>query len=228
MDTELVKSLYVSDEGETSTAASPRREKTRARLIDAAFEVFAEQGIRASSVETICDAAGFTRGAFYSNFSSKEELLFALLEREKNARIEQLVVGIRQFLEPWANQTRESMTDQEMLDTITRIQELQSDDGRWWLIQSEVLLMGLRDPMIAATFMEDRQKFVAELTDLIVHALSMANREFTIDPSLAVRLVVDFCASDQSDAVLRGDQRSFSERLSKPLSDLVLALTRPI
>ena len=58
----------------------PTREETRARLFAAAADVFAEHGVGAASVEQIASAAGFTRGAFYSNFESKEELLLAMLE----------------------------------------------------------------------------------------------------------------------------------------------------
>jgi AcrR family transcriptional regulator len=49
-------------------------------LFEAAARVFEEQGINAASIETIAAAAGFTRGAFYSNFASKDELIVAMLE----------------------------------------------------------------------------------------------------------------------------------------------------
>jgi AcrR family transcriptional regulator len=55
------------------------REETRERLFEAAAEVFAEQGIGAASVEAITSAAGLTRGAFYSNFASKDDLIAAML-----------------------------------------------------------------------------------------------------------------------------------------------------
>lgn len=48
-----------------------RRSRTRERLLDAAYEVFADTGVHTASVEQISEAAGFTRGAFYSNFSSR-------------------------------------------------------------------------------------------------------------------------------------------------------------
>ncbi|MDX5318539.1 MAG: TetR family transcriptional regulator, partial [Actinomycetes bacterium] len=69
---------------------SPRRTATRDRLIEAALGVFAEKGVLAATVEEICDAAGFTRGAFYSNFESKTELFFALAEREWRVRLDHL------------------------------------------------------------------------------------------------------------------------------------------
>ncbi len=58
----------------------PTRDDTRDKLFDAAARVFEEQGIHAASIEAIAAAAGFTRGAFYSNFASKDELIVAMLE----------------------------------------------------------------------------------------------------------------------------------------------------
>src|SRR5262249_19258323 len=58
----------------------PTRDDTRDKLFEAAAQVFEDQGINAASIETIAAAAGFTRGAFYSNFASKDELIVAMLE----------------------------------------------------------------------------------------------------------------------------------------------------
>jgi AcrR family transcriptional regulator len=58
----------------------PTRDDTREKLFEAAAEVFEERGIGAASIETIAAAAGFTRGAFYSNFESKDDLIVAMLE----------------------------------------------------------------------------------------------------------------------------------------------------
>ena len=58
----------------------PTRDDTREKLFEAAARVFEERGIGAASIETIAAAAGFTRGAFYSNFASKDDLIVAMLE----------------------------------------------------------------------------------------------------------------------------------------------------
>jgi AcrR family transcriptional regulator len=58
----------------------PTRDDTRDKLFEAAARVFEEQGIGGASIEIIAAAAGFTRGAFYSNFKSKDELIIAMLE----------------------------------------------------------------------------------------------------------------------------------------------------
>src|SRR5438105_2622100 len=54
--------------------------KTRAALLEAAAQVFIEKGFLGASVEAITERAGYTRGAFYSNFDSKEELFAELLQ----------------------------------------------------------------------------------------------------------------------------------------------------
>jgi AcrR family transcriptional regulator len=58
------------------------REQTRLRLLDAAAVAIAKKGLTATSVEDIAGQAGYTRGAFYSNFKSKTDLFIELLKRD--------------------------------------------------------------------------------------------------------------------------------------------------
>ena len=58
----------------------PTRAETQQRLLAAAAGVFAEHGVGAASIEQVTSAAGLTRGAFYSNFDTMEELASAMLD----------------------------------------------------------------------------------------------------------------------------------------------------
>ncbi|MEA2424406.1 MAG: hypothetical protein QOH13_816 [Thermoleophilaceae bacterium] len=58
-----------------------QREHTRAALLDAAGRVIAERGLHGASIEAITAEAGYTGGAFYANFDSKEDLFAELLEK---------------------------------------------------------------------------------------------------------------------------------------------------
>jgi AcrR family transcriptional regulator len=58
----------------------PTREETRQRLFAAAAEVFEARGIGGATIDAVVEAAGFSRGAFYSNFGSKDDLIIAMLE----------------------------------------------------------------------------------------------------------------------------------------------------
>src|SRR6201985_2583546 len=58
------------------------RDQTTQRLLEAAQRLIAKKGLSAASVEDIAEAAGYTRGAFYSNFGSKSDLFIELLRRD--------------------------------------------------------------------------------------------------------------------------------------------------
>src|SRR5437667_6166963 len=65
-----------------------RRALTRTALVEAAAEVFARRGFHAASLDEIAETAGFTRGAIYSNFSGKEDLLLAVLDQYTDRQLE--------------------------------------------------------------------------------------------------------------------------------------------
>jgi len=66
------------------------REQTTQRLLDAAQKLIVKKGLEAASVENIAAAAGYTRGAFYSNFNSKDDLFIELLRRDHQKATTQL------------------------------------------------------------------------------------------------------------------------------------------
>lgn len=57
-----------------------QQEQTRQRLLDAALGVLRQRGIGAATVDEIAELAGYSRGAFYSHFGSKEAVVVELLE----------------------------------------------------------------------------------------------------------------------------------------------------
>ena len=82
---------------DTAVASTPERltreasrQRTRARLLEAAAAVFAERGFYGASVEEIAERAGFSKGAFYSNFETKEDLFLAVLDDRIEADIRAL------------------------------------------------------------------------------------------------------------------------------------------
>jgi AcrR family transcriptional regulator len=69
-----------------STIQAERRSRTRAQLLDAAYEVFARDGYHAATLDSIARRADVSKGALYYNFDSKEDLFLALLEERLAAR----------------------------------------------------------------------------------------------------------------------------------------------
>ena len=73
-----------------------KRERTREELISAAERLFTGQGFHATTVDEIAFEAGYTKGAVYSNFRSKEDLFFAIYERRVDLVVAEFERAIRE------------------------------------------------------------------------------------------------------------------------------------
>lgn len=78
--TAALRNAADSVESASRSVGTKRKSSTREAILAAASELFAERGIDASSLDEIAKRAGFTKGAIYSHFSSKNELIVALSE----------------------------------------------------------------------------------------------------------------------------------------------------
>jgi len=121
--------------------------QTRERLLDAALEVFSRRGYYAASVDEIAAQAGFSKGAVYSNFSSKEDLFLALIDR-RFARDVQAYPGIVDF-----------MTKQLQFEKGPDFKELVMQDRTWNILLIEFFLYAIRDET-------NREKLAARLEQL--------------------------------------------------------------
>ncbi|MGQ0431601.1 MAG: TetR/AcrR family transcriptional regulator [Microthrixaceae bacterium] len=63
---------------------------TRSKLLQSAAKVFEQQGFNAAAVEDIAERAGFTRGAFYANFTDKADALLTLLEDDRGRAMDEI------------------------------------------------------------------------------------------------------------------------------------------
>ena len=72
-----------------------RKAQTREELLDAALRLFQARGFHATSLDQVAAEAGYTKGAVYSNFSSKEDLFFGVYER----RVEETLPALREALD---------------------------------------------------------------------------------------------------------------------------------
>lgn len=171
-----------------ATALTPRRERTRERLLDAAFTVFAHHGIRGASIEAVCEAAGFTRGAFYSNFSSKEELFLALAERATRRQLTSLE-SIGDDVE--LDFVHDGVVDYEAIRAVLSVVITDPGDARQWaLMRAELELLAMRDPAVGRPFLAQEEKLRAELGGAIRRILDSCGLRFTVDERTAVDLLV--------------------------------------
>ncbi|BDO41282.1 TetR/AcrR family transcriptional regulator [Cellulomonas sp. NTE-D12] len=206
---------------------TPRRQRTRDRLLDAAYEVFAEQGVHASTVEEVCERAGFTRGAFYSNFTTKEELFAALMERQHSLQLAALALKVdrlRPRLEAVTGPIDEAGLGDLMLDFFTG----PLDDRTWCLIDHEFRLMSLRDPEVAGAFAAHEEAFETSLLAIVGRALDLAGRRFVLPDGVAVRLLGDLYQDMLQRAIRAGRSLHEEPEARDTMVRLVLVLTRPV
>ncbi|MFF2485916.1 TetR/AcrR family transcriptional regulator [Microbacterium sp. NPDC058062] len=150
-----------------ATGTSRRREATRQKLLDAAALVFAEVGLDAASVEAICERAGFTRGAFYSNFETKDELMLALTERVAGEKIDEVAERVAQL--------QERGEDLEPGTLVRQLLDVAFDKKQGILLTSEIRTRAMRDQRLAETYLA-WQTGMVERVGSFIEELALAYR----------------------------------------------------
>lgn len=204
---------------------SARRRATRERLMEAAAEVFVEEGLQGASVEAVCSRAGFTRGAFYSNFASKEELFLALLQGEFDRRARDLEVKA-EALAPVLRERRGCIQPPEAAELILQFFMPGSDATAWFVLETEFLLLAMRDPSIAPGHNEFMDRFYAGVSSVVEGVLSAAGRRFTIPVERAVPVLAGVYERALRTSALGGaDAPGGLDELGDRLAELLFALT---
>ncbi|UGB34732.1 TetR/AcrR family transcriptional regulator [Microbacterium sp. cx-55] len=153
-----------------SEASPPRsRENTRARLLTAASEVFAESGFDGASVEAICERAGFTRGAFYSNFASKDELFFGLVQQVSDAKLERVTTRVREL----ESEGLPAMTPAEL---VLRVLDIEHEERLGVVLMSEIRTNAMRDRRLAAAYLE----WDAAMTERVAQIIADLARTYSL------------------------------------------------
>ncbi len=206
--------------------ADSRRGRTRERLLDAAYDVFAEHGVHVATVEQITERAGFTRGAFYSNFTTKEELFFALMERENGLRTATLREQL-EVLQPRIEAALAAHDDVVLGEVILDLFVGPFDDRRWCLVQGEFKMLAMRDPAVASQLLAYQSRFATSLLPVLERAIEQAGREFVLDTAATLQLLSSVNEDALEASILAGQDVRDTERLRTDLARTVLVLTRP-
>ncbi|MFG2332545.1 TetR/AcrR family transcriptional regulator [Streptomyces sp. NPDC048604] len=194
-----------------------RRPRTRAALLKAALETFAEQGYHASSIEQICEGAGYTRGAFYSNFSSKDELFLALFDEHSERIVSRLAQAVDE-LEP-ADFTLEGLA--------ALAARIEPDERDWYLVTTEFTLYAIRDRQAAWVLARHDARLRAELARGLTSVLRRAGRELTVDADRFARLLVALREGGLAQSYVEPDELPPGALEKDFLPPLLAALTVP-
>ena len=194
-----------------SPRVTKRRAETRANLIEAAYRVFADKGFGQVRIDDVCAAAGYTRGAFYSNFDNLDELFFALYD--ESAR---LITG----------QVTDAITDDDINPGIEAVIERVTAtlllDRDWLLIKTDFLLHAARNPAVADRLAAHRQQLRTEIEQRLDGARDRLSLPEAIgDIPNAARAVVAAYDAVTVQLLLDGDLQAARTWLTRLLTALL-------
>ncbi|WP_144140291.1 TetR/AcrR family transcriptional regulator [Paraburkholderia sp. BCC1884] len=115
------------------------RLQTRAHLLAAAKRLFVERGFGATSLRDIANEAGYTQGAFYSNFTSKEDLFVELMQERSKAQVTDIA---RTLSDP-------SASADDILAALEAWAQTLDAEPEWSVLGVEFTLQGRRNPAFA-------------------------------------------------------------------------------
>lgn len=171
----------------TTTGAPPRRSRrtirpertdVRARVLSAGLEVFADVGYQKATLAAIATAAGFSKGAVYSNFGGKDDLFLALLRREVPAMLDTLAATV----------SGRSLDDdlRQLATTVVAW----ARDGRAQLVFAEFRAHAAHDPVLARRTAEVRAALVEETASALSAAVDGHGATLTVPAAEAAVLVL--------------------------------------
>jgi AcrR family transcriptional regulator len=146
-----------------------RTEVTRRKLLAAAKQVFAKNGFEAARLEDISAGAGYTRGAFYANFDSKEDIFFALFEEWVRERIDSVTAALSRHKDPLAK-----------LAALRKHYAQLAKDRRLVLISLEFKLFALRHPEAHARLQSRHRRIRACFGELFSELLRPLGQKLPI------------------------------------------------
>lgn len=186
-----------------------QRARTRVELLDAAARVFAAKGFHAASVDDVAEAAGYTKGAVYSNFESKEELFLALFEQS----VQQTVTTVDEILES-PPEERFARLGQER-------ESVAFFSPQWHLLETEFTLYVARNPHLQPKLVERQTELRRQIAERVERHLADTGASTLHDPMDLARLIGAAGDGLTMQQVAEGDQAPDMGALFSLLLELV-------
>ncbi|GAA4615209.1 TetR/AcrR family transcriptional regulator [Saccharopolyspora hordei] len=187
-----------------------RRGQTRQRLLDAARVVFAAEGFGRSTIEQVCDRAGYTRGAFYSNFASLEELFLAMWEQHSRRMLEQVEAALEAARTAGVDDVRTA---------VERLLEAVPLDDDWYRVTAEFSAHALRNPALRRVVVAREEAIAAAIVPGVEALLNRIGRRVPDPVALGQALVAVHdgtavqCLMEPDDPVVRQRRVDLFERV---------------
>ncbi len=193
----------------TPARVTRRRPETRGRLLDAAFGVFAARGFGRASIEEVCEAAGYTRGAFYSNFDTLDELFFALYTERSELLAHQVAAGL-------------TLPPSDIPGLVAQAVQALMVDRDWILVSTDFRLYAARNPEVAAALRAHRNKLRDALAASLAPAIDRSGLPASLQtPDGLARAVMAIHDGATTELLLDNDPARFRSWLADLLTALL-------
>ena len=149
----------------TRRSRQESRLETRTKLLDSAAQLFARGGYEGASVDLIAESAGYSKGAFYSNFESKEAIFLELLDAHKRREIDAL-----------AQLLALDVPASQLVSLIRNSERNRVSDFDFGLLSAEFQLQACRDKTFAKTYARLHRTHVDTMAGLITKLFARLDR----------------------------------------------------
>ena len=154
-----------------------RRAQTRAELLAAARRAFLREGFHAASLDAIAEEAGYTKGAFYSNFASKDDVLVAVLEEH-----------FRDRAEAYESLVSSAETIEDAYGAVARFwHDANEREPEWSRLVIEFMAHASRNEKLRQAVREVRERGLDRIARIVELLAELDGVEYTIPISELVR-----------------------------------------
>jgi AcrR family transcriptional regulator len=185
---------------EDAPGTRPPKAEVRERLLVAAARLFSTGGVHTTTLDEVAREAGFSKGAVYSNFSSKADLVVELLRRETEGALRALDdMMLPGTFEPYGPGTAEDFA-----------------------LMSEFRSQALADERVMAVFVEQRRAVLEKLRGLIDQVFAGGTVPVTgLSSDTLARLLIDVALGSAFDSPATGEVSP-----GQVMGEVLAALTR--
>lgn len=164
-----------------------RRTHTRQRLVRASLGVFADKGIDGATIDDLVTAAGFTRGAFYSSFTKKEEVFYALFESVTDEVIAMVTTSVEHVL---AQTTGLADPGEDAAMMVAVFDAIRPYGRQWYLLYSESVAHALRSEESLVQLNAQRHRLRDEIAQVLDHRIRLQHETCAIGVEHLAQLLI--------------------------------------
>lgn len=202
----------------TADLTKRNRENTQERLLRAARQIIVEEGMGKVTVASVCQAAGFTRGAFYSNYKDVNQLIVQLL-------VHQFEIILSRFDEAIQQLKTEAFTLEEGVEIILQAMPL---DLSLLLLHMEIELFITRHEEWRGHIWPAQEEFLDRLRNSIEAALEAVGRRANVSTKMLTGFIVGVSTRASMVGHITQREAEVIEHCREVLTPALYKLSEPI